>query len=112
MKQCCEYLRGLRYKLRMMGIPVNAPAYIFGDNQSVLCNTTMPDSTLKKKTNSIYYHLIREGAARDEWQTAYVNTHDNKADLLTKFLPSGEKRWGFVRRLLRHMFAAFADYSA
>ena len=23
MKQCCEYLRGLRYKLRMMGIPVN-----------------------------------------------------------------------------------------
>ena len=21
MKQCCEYLRGLRYKLRMMGIP-------------------------------------------------------------------------------------------
>ena len=22
MKQCCEYVRGLRYKLRMMGIPV------------------------------------------------------------------------------------------
>ena len=29
MNQCYEYLRGLRYKLRMMGIPVNAPAYIF-----------------------------------------------------------------------------------
>ena len=91
MKQCCEYMRGLRYKLRMMGIPVNATAYIFGDNQSVLCNTTMPDSTLKKKINSICYHLIREGAARDEWRTAYVNTHDNEADLLTKFLPSVEK---------------------
>ena len=25
MKQCCEYLRGLRYKLRMMGIPVYGP---------------------------------------------------------------------------------------
>ena len=22
MKQCCEYVKGLRYKLRMMGIPV------------------------------------------------------------------------------------------
>ena len=33
MKQCCEYLRGLRYKLRMMGIPCEGPAYILGDNQ-------------------------------------------------------------------------------
>ena len=31
---------------------------------------------------------LREGAARDEWRTAYVNTHDNPADLLTKPLPS------------------------
>jgi hypothetical protein len=49
MKQCCEYLRGLRYKLRMMGIPCDNPLYIQGDNQSVLANTTMPNSTLKKK---------------------------------------------------------------
>ena len=50
MKQCCEYIRGLRYKLRMMGIPVEGPMYIYGDNQSVLANTTIPDSTLKKKS--------------------------------------------------------------
>ena len=48
MKQCCEYIRGLRYKLRMMGIPVEAPTCFYGDNQSVLANTTIPDSTLKK----------------------------------------------------------------
>jgi hypothetical protein len=105
MKQCCEYLRGLRYKLRMMGIPVNGPAYIFGDNQSVLANTTIPDSTLKKKSQSIAYHLIREGVARDEWRTTYVNTHANESDLLTKVLPSGEKRRNFVRMLLHHIFA-------
>jgi hypothetical protein len=46
MKQCCEYLGGLRYKLRMMGIPCDGPAYIEGENQSVLANTTIPDSTL------------------------------------------------------------------
>ena len=51
MKQCCEYIRGLRYKLRMMGIPVNNPAFVYGDNQSVLWNTTDPDSTLKKKSS-------------------------------------------------------------
>jgi hypothetical protein len=104
MKQCCEYLRGLRYKLRMMGIPCTGPAYILGDNQSVLSNTSIPDSTLKKKNQSIAYHFIREGAARDEWRTSYVNTHNNEADLLTKLLPAGDKRKGFVRRLLHHIF--------
>ena len=49
MKTCCEYIRGLRYKLRMMGIPCEFPAYIFGDNQSVLANTSKPFSMLKKK---------------------------------------------------------------
>jgi hypothetical protein len=29
MKQCTEYLRGLRYKLRMLGIPVEGRAYVF-----------------------------------------------------------------------------------
>ena len=104
MKQCCEYIRGLRYKLRMMGIPVEGPTCIYGDNQSVLANTTIPDSTLKKKSQSIAYHFVHEGVARDEWRTSYVNTHDNGADLLTKQLPHGEKRKGFVSNLLHHIF--------
>ena len=88
----------------MVGIPVEGPAYIEGDNQSVLANTTIPDSTLKKKSQSIAYHFVREGAARGEWRTTYVNTHKNEADLLTKQLPSGEKRKGFFRNLLHHVF--------
>ena len=108
MKQCCEYIRGLRYRLRMMGIPCEGPTYIYGDNQSVLANTSIPDSTLKKKSQSIAYHFVREGAARDEWRTTYVNTHENEADLLTKLLPSGDKRKGFVRRVLHHIFGLWA----
>ena len=100
----CEYVRGLRYKLRMMGIPVDEPAYIYGDNQSVLANTSRPESTLKKKSNSICYHFVREGCARDEWHTSYVNTHDNVSDLLTKPLPSGEKRTKFVSMILHHLY--------
>ena len=70
MKQATDYLRGLRYKLRMMGIPVDEPTVVYGDNQSVIANTTMPGSTLKKKTKSIASHHIREVTARDEWRTA------------------------------------------
>jgi hypothetical protein len=72
MKQCCEYLRELRYKLRMMGIPVSGPCYICGDNQSVLTNTTEPGFTLKTKSQSIAYHFVREGVANDEWRTTVV----------------------------------------
>jgi hypothetical protein len=89
--QCCEYLKGLRYKLRMMGIPVNGPCYICGDNQSVLANTTEPGSTQKKKSQSIAYHFFREGVANDEWRTSYVNTNENEVDLFIKLLPASEK---------------------
>ena len=97
LKQCTEYLRGLRYKLRMMGIPVQDPTYVYGDNKSVLYNATLPESTLKKKSNSIAYHFVREGTAKDEWRIAYVNTHANPSDLMTKAVPGGEKRQSLVR---------------
>ena len=87
-----------------MGIPVQGPTCIYGANQSVLANTTIPDSTLKKKSQSIAYHFVHEVAARDEWRTTYVNTHDNEADLLTKQITHGEKRKGFVSNLLHHIF--------
>ena len=43
----------------MMGIPVLGPVYISGDNQSVLANSTVPESQLKKKSQSIAYHFVR-----------------------------------------------------
>ena len=100
MKQACEYIRGLRYKLRMMGIPCEDPCFIYGDNQSVLANTGNPDSQLKKKSCSIAYHFVREGCAANEWRTAYIKTTSNLADLMTKCL-SALKRNEIVRKLLR-----------
>ena len=59
MKQATEYVKGFCSKLRMMGIPVEDLTFIFGNNQSVLANTTMPQSMLKKKTQSIAYQFVR-----------------------------------------------------
>ena len=84
----------------MMGISCDDLTSIYGDNQLVLANTTIPDSTLKKKSQSITYHFVHEGASRDEWQMTYVNTHENEADLLTKQLPSGEKRKSFFSKTI------------
>ena len=84
----------------MMGIPVQDPTYIYGDNKSVLYNSTLPESTHKKKSNSIAYHFVRDGTARDEWRLAYVSTHANPSDLMTKAVPGGEKRQSLVRMIL------------
>ena len=40
MKQGIDALRGLRCKLRMMGIPISGPSFIYGDNMSVVHNTS------------------------------------------------------------------------
>jgi hypothetical protein len=63
MKNGIETTRGLRYKLRMMGVAIDGPTYIYGDNMSVVHNTQRPESVLKKKSNTICYHVVRESAA-------------------------------------------------
>ena len=86
MKIGMETLRGLGYKLRMMGIPLSGPLLIYGYNISMIHNTQRPDSTFRKKINSICYHAIRESVAMGESMTAWVPTGKNPADLLTKVL--------------------------
>ena len=103
MKTGMEELRGLRYKLRMMGVPVSGPSYIYGDNMSVIYNTQRPESTLKKKHNSICYHAIRESVAMGESLTSHIPTQWNLADLLTKIL-YGMKRKGMVEGILYDVY--------
>ena len=103
MKHGIETLRGLRYKLRMMGVPLSGPSFVYGDNMSVIYNTSRPESTLKKKSNSICYHAVREAVAMKEAVTSHIRTHLNLADLLTKVL-YGEARKRLVRNLLYDIY--------
>ncbi len=65
MRICVDMIEALRYKLRMFGIPVDGPANVFCDNNSVVINVTIPTSPLKKKHNAIAYHRVREAIAAD-----------------------------------------------
>ena len=58
MKESIDAPRGLRYKLRMMGIPIFHSSFIHRDNMSVVHNTSRPESFLKKKHNSVCYHKV------------------------------------------------------
>jgi hypothetical protein len=92
-------VKGLRYKLRMMGVPLDGHAHLRVDNNSVVCNTLIPESTLKKKCNSISYHYVREEIAAGIARVAYEPIHSNKADMLTK-LQSGVERQRIAQTVL------------
>jgi hypothetical protein len=79
-----ELIEGLRYKLRMFGIPIDGPANMYCDNSGVVINCTRPESTLQKKHNSIAYHRVREAVAAGTIRIAKEDSKTNIADLLTK----------------------------
>ena len=66
MKIVTETLRGIRYILRMLGVPISGLWYFYGEIMSVIHNTQRPESTLKKKSNCICYHAVRESVAMGE----------------------------------------------
>ena len=94
-----ELIESLRYKLRMFGVPIAGAARVYCDNKSVLKSTTIPESRLKKKHNSIAYHCIREAVAAGVILIYYEASETNLADLLTKVLPAN-KRAPLIQGLL------------
>jgi hypothetical protein len=87
MRIAVKLLEGLRFKLRMIVVPLEGPVNTFCDNSSVVTNASQPSSTLKKKHNSIAYHRVREAVAANVIRVARVHSNKNLADLLTKPLP-------------------------
>lgn len=94
-----ELLLGLRYKIRMMGIPLEGYAHVKVDNMSVVRNSSVPESQLKKKSNSIAYHFVRQQVAADIARISYEPTDTNLADMLTK-VQSGVTRQKLARMVM------------
>ena len=84
MKTAVEHIEALCYKLQMFGIPIEGPTNVFCDNEAGFKNTSIPDSTLKKKHTSICYHPAREAVAICTLQVAKEGTVTNMADLFMK----------------------------
>ena len=88
MKTAVEMIEGLRYKLQMMGIEIDGSTNVFCNNESVVTNTTSPESMLKMKHNVIAYHHVREAQAMGFVRIAHKDDDEtNLNDVLTKSLP-------------------------
>ena len=73
----------------MFGVPLSGPARIFCDNESVVINSSHPDSVLKKKHCSIGYHKVREAIAAHKQLVHYEKT-DNFSRLIDKTTTSSK----------------------
>ena len=63
-------------------------------------NPQCPESQLEKKSNTIFYHVVREAVAMGELLTGHVKTDENLADLLTKVVGGEQKRKNLVQMYL------------
>ena len=89
----------VRYLLRMLGVKVNSPVLMLGDNKSVVLNSTTPSSVLKKKHCAINYHRVREAIAGNIVRYVHINSRLNMADCLTKPLP-GNVQYNLLKPII------------
>jgi hypothetical protein len=69
-------------------VPVNEKIYMFGDNQSVVTNSTIPHSLLNKRHNALAYHRVREMIAAKALSYYWIDGKSNPADIV-------RKHWGY-----------------
>jgi hypothetical protein len=79
----------IRTSLRYLGVPVCEETYMFGDNESVVKNSTLPHSVLNKRHNALSYHRVREAIAAGFLKFYHIRGESNPADILSK-------HWGFL----------------
>ena len=82
----------------MFGIPISEERFgtnIFCDNASVVKNTSNVDSSLNKKHSAVAYNFVRWNVAAGVCRVAWISTHENLADAMTKRLSSTIREYLF-----------------
>ena len=78
----------LRTTLRYLGVPVEGPTYMFGDNKSVVDRSSIPSYKLHKRHMILSLHRIREAIASKMVTFIHIPGLSNPADILSKI-------WGY-----------------
>jgi hypothetical protein len=95
-----ELIVEIRFMLRSLGVDLEGPALILGDNMSMVLNNSVPSSALKNNNHTIAYHRVREAIAAKVLRFSYLRSEENASDILTKPLCNEKfhylvKKWLF-----------------
>jgi hypothetical protein len=81
-----EQVIDIRYTVRMMGVSIEGPTYMFGDNMSVIRSSTISHSMLGKRHNMLSYQRCREAISAGISKMFHMDGKQNPSDVMTKFL--------------------------
>jgi hypothetical protein len=79
-----EQIIDIRITLRQFGVPIRGMTYMFGDNQSVITNSTLPHSQLNKRHEALAYHKVREAIASKMVGFYKIDGNKNPSDVMSK----------------------------
>jgi hypothetical protein len=79
-----DQIINLRTTLRYLGVPVHHKSYMFGYNQAVVMNSSIPHSSLNKIHNALSYHHVREMIAANIMGYYWIDGKMNPAEILSK----------------------------
>ena len=101
---CTEQITYLRTALRHLGVPVEGPSFMFGDNETVVNTASEPHGKLHKRHNALSFHRTRFAIAAGIVRFHHVCGTYNPADILTK-------HWDYasVREVLKPLLFWHAD---
>jgi hypothetical protein len=74
-----ELIKSLRYKSRMMGVPLDRPANVLVANDLVVKNATVPSSIYKRNTTQ-YVIIFSGNLAANVMRVTYIPSSENLAD--------------------------------
>jgi hypothetical protein len=75
------------YTICMLGVPLVGPAWMSGNNESVVKSATILHSSLMKRHNALVNHRVHKENAAKILHFCHSSGNLNPADVLTKFLP-------------------------
>jgi Reverse transcriptase (RNA-dependent DNA polymerase) len=73
-----------RDELRYLGVKVEGTTILYGDNRSVIDNSTIPHSRLNKRHIALSYHRVREALCAGIMDFLWIDSKNNPADILSK----------------------------
>ena len=79
-----EQCRANRLTFLYLGVPIEGPTLVLGDNKSVVDGATIPHRRLAKRHLMLSWHYVREAIATGKYEYLHIPGVINPADILSK----------------------------
>jgi len=83
-RTCMEQNIDIRTTFRYLGVPIETPTVVFGDNESMVNTASVPQGKLQKRHNALSFHRVRECIAAGIARLHHIAGTTNPADILSK----------------------------